>query len=255
MFDHGLSGQLWLIHCKPYDEEVLSSWVSRLSWAYGTEPRRFCTALGLAACSVAYRPGYGDRRGAPAAVGRQDRHASHTGHGHHRAWLSKLPSNRPWRACSGRPGSCVSASVLTPVTAPGCNIVPTVCTQMPTRTGDAPGCWHSSRSALTTTGICWTGGAAVRCQLALASQRCREEHAMSWVSGRHTTTQRRCSRMAGTTSAWSVSKRSCSILCRQGDAGWRLSINRRDAVLQGVAPPRTAPTMHAPILQEAFAQY
>ena len=47
MFEHGLSGQLWPIHCKPYDDEVLSSWVSRLSRAYGTMPKRFCTALGL----------------------------------------------------------------------------------------------------------------------------------------------------------------------------------------------------------------
>ena len=52
----------WPIHCKPYDEEVLSSWVSRLSWAYGTNPALLYRTR-AAACSVAYRPGYGDRRG------------------------------------------------------------------------------------------------------------------------------------------------------------------------------------------------
>jgi hypothetical protein len=39
--DHGLAGRLWPIHCKPYDDEVLSSWLVRLSRAYGTEPTRF----------------------------------------------------------------------------------------------------------------------------------------------------------------------------------------------------------------------
>jgi hypothetical protein len=47
VFDHGLSGQMWPIHCKPYDDEVLSSWLSRLSRAYGAEPARFCSSLGL----------------------------------------------------------------------------------------------------------------------------------------------------------------------------------------------------------------
>jgi hypothetical protein len=43
--DRGLSGRLWPIHCKPYDDEVLSSWLTRLSRAYGTNPIRFCAQV------------------------------------------------------------------------------------------------------------------------------------------------------------------------------------------------------------------
>jgi hypothetical protein len=43
--DLGLSGRLWPIHCKPYDDEVLSSWLVRLSRAYGADPARFCAQV------------------------------------------------------------------------------------------------------------------------------------------------------------------------------------------------------------------
>ncbi|HEY7711072.1 MAG TPA: TniQ family protein, partial [Candidatus Entotheonella sp.] len=36
---------LWPIHCKPYGDEVLSSWLARLSRAYGTDPIRFCALV------------------------------------------------------------------------------------------------------------------------------------------------------------------------------------------------------------------
>jgi hypothetical protein len=41
LFEHGLSGEVWPIHCKPYGNEVLSSWLVRLSRAYGADPIRF----------------------------------------------------------------------------------------------------------------------------------------------------------------------------------------------------------------------
>jgi hypothetical protein len=41
LFEHGLSGRLWPIHCNPYDDETLSSWLSRLSRAYGANPIHF----------------------------------------------------------------------------------------------------------------------------------------------------------------------------------------------------------------------
>lgn len=37
----GLSGELWPIHFKPYDDELLSSWSVRLARAYGVEPVKF----------------------------------------------------------------------------------------------------------------------------------------------------------------------------------------------------------------------
>jgi hypothetical protein len=45
LFDHGLLRQLWPIHCKPYEDEILSSWLVRISRAYGTDPRRFCGSV------------------------------------------------------------------------------------------------------------------------------------------------------------------------------------------------------------------
>jgi TniQ len=45
VFEHGLSGRLWPIHSKPYDDEVLSSWLVRLSRAYGAEPTCFCAQI------------------------------------------------------------------------------------------------------------------------------------------------------------------------------------------------------------------
>lgn len=38
----GLSGLLWPIHLKPLDDELLSSWLMRLSRAYGLNPHTFC---------------------------------------------------------------------------------------------------------------------------------------------------------------------------------------------------------------------
>jgi hypothetical protein len=40
-----VSGRLWPIHLKPYVDELLSSWVVRLSRAYGTDARRFCASV------------------------------------------------------------------------------------------------------------------------------------------------------------------------------------------------------------------
>jgi hypothetical protein len=37
----GLSSQLWPIHLKPYEDELLSSWMVRLARAYGVEPVKF----------------------------------------------------------------------------------------------------------------------------------------------------------------------------------------------------------------------
>lgn len=37
----GLSGDLWPIHLKPYEDELLSSWMVRLARAYGVEPVKF----------------------------------------------------------------------------------------------------------------------------------------------------------------------------------------------------------------------
>jgi TniQ len=45
LFELGLSGQLWPVHGKPYEDEVLSSWLVRLSRAYGAEPTRFCAQI------------------------------------------------------------------------------------------------------------------------------------------------------------------------------------------------------------------
>lgn len=45
MFEFGLSGRLWPIHCKPHDNEVLSSWLVRLSLAYGAQPTYFYAQL------------------------------------------------------------------------------------------------------------------------------------------------------------------------------------------------------------------
>ena len=43
--DSGLSGQRWPLHLKPYDDELLSSWLVRLSRAYGMEAGRFCANI------------------------------------------------------------------------------------------------------------------------------------------------------------------------------------------------------------------
>jgi hypothetical protein len=45
LFDHGLSGQLWPIRFGPYPDELLSSWVVRLSRAYGMEAHRFGASI------------------------------------------------------------------------------------------------------------------------------------------------------------------------------------------------------------------
>jgi len=45
-FDAGLSGQFWPLHLKPYNNELLSSWLVRLSRAYGMEARRFGASIG-----------------------------------------------------------------------------------------------------------------------------------------------------------------------------------------------------------------
>jgi hypothetical protein len=45
LFEPPLSGRLWPIHLKPCDDELLSSWLVRLSRAYGTDPRRFCASV------------------------------------------------------------------------------------------------------------------------------------------------------------------------------------------------------------------
>ena len=44
-FDSGLSGRRWPLHLKPYHDELLSSWVVRLSRAYGMEAGRFCVSV------------------------------------------------------------------------------------------------------------------------------------------------------------------------------------------------------------------
>jgi hypothetical protein len=41
LFEHGLSGRLWPIRCKPYKDEMLTSWLARLSRAYGADPTGF----------------------------------------------------------------------------------------------------------------------------------------------------------------------------------------------------------------------
>ena len=43
--DSGLSGRRWPLHFKPYHDELLSSWVVRLSRAYGMEAGRFCASV------------------------------------------------------------------------------------------------------------------------------------------------------------------------------------------------------------------
>jgi hypothetical protein len=43
--DSGLSGRVWPLHLKPYDDELLSSWVVRLSRAYGMEASRFGASI------------------------------------------------------------------------------------------------------------------------------------------------------------------------------------------------------------------
>lgn len=45
MFEPPLSERLWPIRLKPYNDELISSWLVRLSRAYGTDPRRFCRRL------------------------------------------------------------------------------------------------------------------------------------------------------------------------------------------------------------------
>ncbi len=42
MSEFRLSGRCWPIHFKPYDDELLSSWLIRLIRAHGAEPKRFC---------------------------------------------------------------------------------------------------------------------------------------------------------------------------------------------------------------------
>src|SRR5687767_8033265 len=44
-FESGLSGALWPLRLKPYDDELLSSWLVRLSRVYGTETSRFGVSL------------------------------------------------------------------------------------------------------------------------------------------------------------------------------------------------------------------
>jgi len=45
MADKGLSGQRFPCHVQPQADELLSSWLTRLSLAHGLQPRTFCTIL------------------------------------------------------------------------------------------------------------------------------------------------------------------------------------------------------------------
>ena len=45
LFKLSLSGQFWPVRLKPYNDELLSSWLLRLSRAYGTDPRCFCATI------------------------------------------------------------------------------------------------------------------------------------------------------------------------------------------------------------------
>ncbi len=47
-FESGLSGRLWPLHLKPYPNELLASWVVRLSRAYGMGASRFGARIGCA---------------------------------------------------------------------------------------------------------------------------------------------------------------------------------------------------------------
>jgi len=43
--ESGLSGGLWPLRLKPYDDELLASWLVRLSRAYGMEASRFGASI------------------------------------------------------------------------------------------------------------------------------------------------------------------------------------------------------------------
>ena len=45
MVDKGLSGQRFPCHVQPQADELLSSWLTRLSLAHGLQPRTFCAIL------------------------------------------------------------------------------------------------------------------------------------------------------------------------------------------------------------------
>src|SRR5262249_60436787 len=45
-FESGLSGRLWPMRLKPYADELLASWLVRLSRAYGMEASRFGASVG-----------------------------------------------------------------------------------------------------------------------------------------------------------------------------------------------------------------
>lgn len=53
-FESGLSGRFWPLRLKPYDDELLASWLVRLSRAYGMQASRF-------GASVGRRPGFWSR--------------------------------------------------------------------------------------------------------------------------------------------------------------------------------------------------
>jgi hypothetical protein len=65
MSDQGLSGRFFPRHVKPQADELLSSWLTRLSLAHGLQPRAFCTILWPAKPLWA---GDIDRRATPAML-------------------------------------------------------------------------------------------------------------------------------------------------------------------------------------------
>ena len=104
MVDKGLSGQRFPCHVQPQADELLSSWLTRLSLAHGLQPRTFCAILWPATLDMDRRS---HRRGHP-------RHARPTGpengDSHQRAFATTLRAyaGTLWEglAHSPAPGSC-----------------------------------------------------------------------------------------------------------------------------------------------------
>jgi hypothetical protein len=152
VFELGLSGRLWPLHGKPYDDEVLSSWLVRLSRAYGAAPARFCAQIwphrALWSRDIDQGTDHELLRVLTAKTATPRARVLATTVRGYRGYLTEElvhMKRPPWLLRLGLRSL--------PVLGPGCSIVPGACESMPTRTSGAVGGWPSSRSALTTTGV------------------------------------------------------------------------------------------------------
>ena len=142
MVDKGLSGQRFPCHVQPQADELLSSWLTRLSLAHGLQPRTFCAILWPATPVDMKRS---RPRGHP-------RHARPTGpengDSHQRAFATTLRAYagtlwEGWARTAPAPGSCRARDTASAKAGRGCSTARNACEPTPRPTSGAAGAWAS----------------------------------------------------------------------------------------------------------------